>query len=71
MPETQNSNGWNEWSKYVLKSLEDLDSDVRQLSTNIDQVKEALWIMKGKAAVWGSICGAVTGLIVTIAIKSI
>jgi len=36
---TENSNGWNEWSKHVLKELERLNSNYESLSSKIDSIK--------------------------------
>jgi hypothetical protein len=37
--EDKNSNGWNEWSKHVLKELERLNSNYENLGTKIDSIK--------------------------------
>jgi len=34
-----NSNGWNEWSKHVLKELERLNSNYESLHDKIDSIK--------------------------------
>lgn len=36
---TENNNGWNEWSKHVLKELERLNSNYESLNSKIDSIK--------------------------------
>ena len=35
----ESNNGWNEWSKHVLKELERLNSNYESLNTKIDSIK--------------------------------
>ena len=43
-----NQNGWNEYSKLVLKELETLNQKFDVLSTNLQEVKNELTEMKAK-----------------------
>lgn len=39
MAQDSNTNGWNEWSKHVLKELERLNTNYESLNTKIDSIK--------------------------------
>jgi hypothetical protein len=57
------TNGWNEWSKYVLKELERLNDNYEALQKDftqqIQEVKIEIATLKVKAGVWGLIAGAI------------
>lgn len=65
----ESHNGWNEWSKYVLKELERHSDEQEKTNNKIDDVKDKLneynttmtnFIVeqKTKAMVYGGIAGA-------------
>ena len=45
---SSDQNGWNEWSRHVLKELETLSAGVRGLNAEIQDVKRELAEMKVK-----------------------
>ena len=48
MTDTDSQNGWNEYSKLVLKELESLADSIDNLNTEIQGVRETLTEMKVK-----------------------
>lgn len=60
-----NPNGWSEWSRYVLKELEDNDKDHKEILAGIKKIEIDLATLKAKAGVWG----AVAGLIISTAVS--
>ena len=52
-------NGWNEWSKFVLKELERLNSCYENLDAKVDSIKEDVVMLKVKAGLWGALGGAI------------
>jgi len=44
----ENQNGWNEYSKLVLKELQTLSSDMDNLSNQIGDIKKELVEIKGR-----------------------
>ena len=70
-------NGWREYSKLVLKELEDhgeliekLDDKVGdfrlEMTEKLGNLDKELGMLKIRAAGWGAIAGAVPGLIIVI-----
>jgi hypothetical protein len=55
----QNQNGWNEWSRHVLKELERLNTNYENLQEEISLVKIEIAMLKVKAGVWGLVAGAI------------
>jgi len=62
MPDTR-PNGWNEWSRHVLKELERLNACYMQVNTKIEQLRVDIAMLKVKSGIWGSIGAAVPILI--------
>ena len=50
-------NGWSEWSKYVLKELEDNDKDHKEILAGLKKIEIDLATLKAKAGVWGALAG--------------
>ncbi len=63
-------NGWGEWSKYVLKELERLNSCYDGINTQLGRVREEIATLKVKASIWGALGGCLPILII-LAIKFI
>jgi len=55
-------NGWNEWSRFVLKELERLNRCYESVDKKLDKMNEQLVLMRVKTAG----IGAAVSLIVTI-----
>ena len=51
---------WGEWSVYVLKELERLNSVVEQLTKNLNEVNLQIAILQVKAGAWGGLAAIVT-----------
>lgn len=62
MPERP-SNGWNEWSRYVLKELERLNHNYEQLDGRISKIQVDIGMLKVKAGVWGALAGGIPSII--------
>lgn len=56
---TPSPNGWNEWSKYVLKELERLNACYEKIDNRLDMVQDEITKLKIKAGIWGLVAGAV------------
>lgn len=54
-----NPNGWNEWSKYVLKELERLNGVYTILDGKLDEIMKDVSTLKVKAGMWGAIAGMI------------
>lgn len=66
------SNGWTEYRKLVLKELEDLNVEAIESRKDNIKIREEIAALKVKAGVWGMMGGAIPviiGLIIWI-IKS-
>jgi hypothetical protein len=66
-------NGWREWSKYVLKELERLNSCIIDINEKasisvgcITTLKTEIAKLKVKSGIWGVIGGAIPVLILLI-----
>jgi len=55
----QKANGWNEWSRYVLKELERLNSALETQTIELNQIGRDIVSLKLKAGVWGLIGAAI------------
>ncbi len=55
--------GWNTWSKYVLKELERLNNVAEAMNAKLDKVITDITVLKMKAGVWGLIGGMIPILI--------
>ena len=59
MPDT----GWTEWSKYVLKELERLNSTQEAIEKRLNSIEVEIGMLKVKAGVWGALAGGVPAVI--------
>ena len=60
MPET--NDGWNEWSRHVLKELERLNTCYEQLLEQQGQIRIAIAMLKVKSGIWGFAAGLLPSL---------
>jgi hypothetical protein len=67
MPDTTAPNGWNEWSKYVLKALESNEKDHQNMQATLNEVNKQIAMLQVKSGVWGFAAGAIPSLILLIA----
>lgn len=63
------TDGWNEWAHRVLGDIERLESKQNEIFDMVSHIRIELAILKTKAAVFGSICGFCSALIVTFVAK--
>ena len=66
MIDNRATNGWNEWSKYVLKELERLNDYQMELNKKVDKLLIDTTTMKVKASLFGALAGAVPAIIMLI-----
>jgi len=55
--------GWNEWSKFVLKELERLNTCSKDLKQSVDKARMDIVALKVKAGFWGAVGGAIPAVI--------
>jgi hypothetical protein len=67
-----NDNGWNEWSRHVLRELERINQQVEKLHDEMSDLRQDLAIVRTelrlKAGIWGAI-GAAIPVIVMLAFQ--
>jgi hypothetical protein len=66
---TENLNGWNEWSRYVLKELERLNECYDKQTTKLDDLKTSNTTMKVQMGFIGGVSGLVVSAIISLLIK--
>ena len=50
-----NQNGWTEWSKYVLKTLESQAEEIKAVNKILQQIKVDIAMLQVKSGAWGAI----------------
>lgn len=67
MPPTPNlntdSDGWDQWAKFVLKELERLNANYETLRKEISKIYPEIATLKTKAGLWGAIGAAIPVLL--------
>lgn len=56
---SNSTNGWTEWSKYVLKELERLNACYDSLNEKVGKISNDIMMLKVKSGVWGAIAGLI------------
>lgn len=64
--EKPKTNGWNEWAHRVLGDLERLEDGQKELITRLNSICIEIAILKTKAALIGSVWGAIVAIIVSV-----
>lgn len=54
-----NGDGWDVWSKHVLKELERLNECYEGIAGEITQVRVEIATLKVKSGIWGLVGGAI------------
>ena len=54
-----NTNGWDEWSKYVLKELERQDQFMKDLANKVNKIEIQIATLKAKSGIWGALAGMI------------
>ncbi len=57
--EREHENGWNEWSKHVLRELVRLNACYETLDTRLNDVRLEIVQLKVKSGIWGLVGGAI------------
>jgi len=63
-------NGWSEWSKYVLKELDRLNTCLTEVNNNVTEIKVEIATLKVKSGLWGAAAGTIP-VVIAIAIALI
>lgn len=61
-------NGWNEWSRFVLRALEDGKGERRDICIEVKELRIAFEAFRAQMIVRAGIWGAVAGIIPAIGI---
>jgi hypothetical protein len=61
--EQRTVDGWNEWSKYVLKEMERLGNCYEKLETRVASIDSKLSMIQIKVAGIGAVAGVLTSLL--------
>ena len=64
------NNGWAEWSRYVLKELESLNTKSDSLQKGMHQIRIDIATLKAKAAAWGAVTAVIVSGIIGIGLKA-
>ena len=59
---SQEPNGWNEWSRHVLKELERSDAGIQRLVAISNEIKVDIAMLKVKSSIWGAVAGLIVVL---------
>lgn len=57
-------NGWDEWSKYVLKELERLNACYENIETDLRKIHVEIATLQVKAGIFGAIGGAIPVIVI-------
>ena len=55
---TTTPNGWNEWAKYVLLTLEEQNNTIKDLDSKIDDINVKLSVLQTKVTMRATALGA-------------
>jgi len=55
---------WKSWSRYVLKELENLSDENKELKSEVAKISIELSQLQVKAGLWGGLAGAIPIIIV-------
>ncbi len=55
----ENTNGWNQWEKHVLITLERMEKNQDALKAEVSSLRQEVSSLKTKATVWGSLAALV------------
>jgi hypothetical protein len=61
---TDSRNGWSEWSKYVLKELERLNSCYHDLDQKVDKINDKMNMVQIKVAGIGAVASVITTIVI-------
>lgn len=68
--QTKPNDGWNEWSRYVLRELERLNDCYEGVRQELSEIKTEIAMLKVKAGVWGAV-GALVPVAIMLVIQQI
>lgn len=58
--EPNDSNGWSQWSKHVIITLQNFDEKLEKIDDKLKQIEIDIAMLKFKSGFWGSIGAAVS-----------
>lgn len=59
-------NDWSDWQKYMAAKLDHIDERVSVTNDKISVVREEIMVLRTKNAVWATIIGGASSLLVAI-----
>jgi len=59
-----NGNQWEVWSKYVLKNIEEIKSDMKEQGDILRGIDRRLTVMEVKAATYGAAAAAIISIVI-------
>ena len=57
MTRDEGGNGWEQYQKLVLKSLEDIKESAKGMETRLREIELELALLKLKSSFWGGLAG--------------
>ena len=66
---TDSPNGWNEWSKFVLKELERLNECYKEMNNKLDDLKSTTVALKVQMGFIGAVSAIIVSIIMKYALK--
>lgn len=63
----EEGNNWSQWQNYVLKTLEDITDQLKELRVSMVENKVAIGQLMVKSSIWGGIAGLISAAIVLMA----
>lgn len=69
-PNSGPGNGWNEWSRHILKELERLNECYDKLDGRLRNIEQDMAMLKVKSGVWGA-TGAALVIVGQVLIKAL
>ncbi len=66
MPDPNDNNGWNEWSRHVLAELKRQNDAIENIEKNLGKISIDIAMLQVKAGVWGAIAGMIPVIIALI-----
>lgn len=66
MTNEKETNGWNEWSRYVLRELENARDERKAVLEEVQKLRTDVEVLKWRAGLWGAAAGAIPVLVAII-----
>ena len=59
-------NEWNQWRGHTQAILETMNDNMKETNTRLKTIEKELWIVKAKAAAFGTIAAALVSALIAI-----